>query len=146
MKRYVLTIPLSRHGQAVIIRKIRGPEGVAFRFNFPGGHIEPGETPEQAAVRELAEETGLTAAESQLVPIAHKGLPGIYDLYVFGLMMDTVSGAQSLTDEKVSIHPADWLLGDAAVNPRNYGPDFLTLLALAIEAPRRAPQVISLPG
>ncbi|MDA0264439.1 MAG: NUDIX domain-containing protein [Chloroflexi bacterium] len=29
---------------------------------FPKGHIEPGETPVQAAVRELAEEAGVTAA------------------------------------------------------------------------------------
>lgn len=28
---------------------------------FPKGHIEPGETPEQAAVREVREETGVTA-------------------------------------------------------------------------------------
>ena len=30
----------------------------------PGGHIDPGETPPQAAVREVAEETGLDAAHT----------------------------------------------------------------------------------
>ena len=29
-------------------------------WSLPKGHIEPGETPEQAAVREVAEETGIT--------------------------------------------------------------------------------------
>lgn len=32
-----------------------------------GGGIEPGETPRQAAVRELQEETGITAAEDDLI-------------------------------------------------------------------------------
>ena len=40
------------------------PEGVpqAGLWEFPGGKIEPGETPEMAATRECLEETGLTIA------------------------------------------------------------------------------------
>lgn len=33
-----------------------------------GGHVEPGETPEQAAVREVFEESGVTLTEADLEP------------------------------------------------------------------------------
>ena len=34
---------------------------------FPGGEIEPGETPEQAAIREMWEETGISAAHVDII-------------------------------------------------------------------------------
>jgi 8-oxo-dGTP diphosphatase len=36
-------------------------------FTFPGGHVEPGETPEQAAVRESKEELGLDVSIQRLL-------------------------------------------------------------------------------
>lgn len=39
------------------------------RWNLPGGHLEIGETPQEGAVREALEETGLNVTLSELVGI-----------------------------------------------------------------------------
>ncbi|MGW2542189.1 NUDIX hydrolase [Kitasatospora sp. NPDC001574] len=49
-----------REGRVLMVRR-RVSEGQLL-WQFPAGKIEPGESPEQAAVRETAEETGLNVA------------------------------------------------------------------------------------
>lgn len=57
--------------KVVLVRQYRYPIG-AFVYEFPAGLVEPGENMEQAAIREMYEETGLTLTP---VPCGSYGRP-----------------------------------------------------------------------
>lgn len=55
-------------GRVLIAQRPEG-KSLAGLWEFPGGKVDPGETPEAALVRELREELGIDTAASCLAPL-----------------------------------------------------------------------------
>lgn len=60
---------IDAEGRVFIARRPQG-KAMAGLWEFPGGKLEPGETPEAAVIREAAEELGIAIEESCLAPFA----------------------------------------------------------------------------
>ena len=60
---------IDRDGRVLLAQR---PEGKAMAglWEFPGGKVEPGETPEAALIRELHEELGIETWKSCLAPLS----------------------------------------------------------------------------
>ncbi|WP_422370766.1 NUDIX hydrolase [Hoeflea sp.] len=58
-----VSVALERDGRFLLVLRANAP--AQDLYAFPGGRVDPGETLEQAALRELEEETGLKAANAR---------------------------------------------------------------------------------
>jgi 8-oxo-dGTP diphosphatase len=70
-------IAFDHQGRLLLIRRVNDPG--SGQWSLPGGRVEPGETDEQAVIRELREETGLDVIPGTLVGTVTRGRYEIYD-------------------------------------------------------------------
>jgi 8-oxo-dGTP diphosphatase len=92
---------LMRGDEVLLLRGAPDKKLWAGKYNGLGGHIEPGETPYQAAVREVSEESGLTVEALTLRAVVHVTLalaPGVL-FFVF-------TGAAPLGELRPSVEGA----------------------------------------
>lgn len=102
----------------VLVQKRSAGRSMAGLWEFPGGKLEPGETPEAALVRELGEELGIAVTSSVLVPIgfASEPLDGRHLLLLLYLCRDWRGAPAPLDSVALAwVHPCE--LGDLAMPP-----------------------------
>jgi 8-oxo-dGTP diphosphatase len=85
-------------------------------WSFPGGHLESGETPEECAIRETAEETGLTMESARVVALTNDVFPDGGHYVTIWMKADGVS------DGEVTLDPTEaseygWFPLDALPSP-----------------------------
>lgn len=60
---------LAEQGRALLVHRHAGRRLYPDVWDLPGGHVEPGETPDATARREIAEELGVTVVDLELVDV-----------------------------------------------------------------------------
>ncbi|MCL4100945.1 MULTISPECIES: (deoxy)nucleoside triphosphate pyrophosphohydrolase [unclassified Fibrobacter] len=90
-------------------------------WEFPGGKMEPGETPEQALARELKEELAVDVEVGQFITTVEYDYPKFH-LTMHCYFCSIVNGSVTLLEHQASrwlgpqeLHGLDWLPADVGV-------------------------------
>lgn len=75
------SVGLVREGKILLIKRAYAP--YQNLWTFPGGRLEPGETIEQCAIRELQEELSITIRNPKPVMVQSLGRAGEFRLAIF---------------------------------------------------------------
>jgi ADP-ribose pyrophosphatase len=91
-------IPLFPNGNVLLVKQLRYPM-LESLLEFPAGKIDPGETPETTARRELAEEVGYTSGKLNKVAEFYT-TPGFCDEKVFLYLAEELKPSEKMQNEE----------------------------------------------
>jgi 8-oxo-dGTP diphosphatase len=80
-RKLVVAALITNDRDEVLLTQRRADQDLPLMWEFPGGKIEPGEAPEAALARELAEEIGVTARVGRIWDVLFHAYPK-YDVYM----------------------------------------------------------------
>jgi 8-oxo-dGTP diphosphatase len=110
---FVVAVALVDRAGRVLVQQRPAGKQLAGLWEFPGGKVEPGETPEAALVRELSEELGITVAPDALRPLtfASEPLADRHLLLLLYLCREWVGEPQALDAVALAWHAPSALRG-----------------------------------
>jgi 8-oxo-dGTP diphosphatase len=107
ISRAVAVAVIVQHDSVLLVRR-RADDG-APPWTLPGGKLEPGESPEAAAVREALEETGLTVEAARLLGERVHPATGKHLIYV---ACQVITGTVRVADAE-ELNAVEWVpIGD----------------------------------
>ena len=93
-----LVVPHSEDKNKILLVK-RAVEPAKGKYSLPGGFLEIDETPEECAIRELREETGLEGRVKRLLGVRNQPSPQYKMVLLVGYEMEVVGGELSSSDD-----------------------------------------------
>lgn len=145
LRRTARVLPVSPQGEVLLLQDLDPAAPQVLRWGSIGGGIEPGETPEAAAVRELFEETGIVARATDLVEVAQSAhrfsyagvdYQGQHTWFALPLPSETVVVFDHLEPEEVgTVVASGWWRAEALAGHETFVPaDLPEMMSTAVAA------------
>ncbi len=104
---YAGVVPILENGKMVVLEQ-RQPNSIIF-FSFPGGRVDEGETPLEAARRELREEAGIEAGEYMLWKRYQPHAKYVFEVNIFIARKCRTVGIPTMPEEEsIVVHEFDF--------------------------------------
>lgn len=121
--------------RVLVLTKLRGPTFLLGKDNFPGGHVNEGETPEEGAKRETGEEANVFVKKDAVVVLVKHTVNETNELYTYATAVPNkdFEAFSSMTDEPLRMETIKSYLAGLALDPALAAPDLPELISNGVE-------------